>query len=229
MRTNIQVRRYASLAQVDQDLRLIEPAIARIEVTCSRIDAVGSLTRKQMSRYVSAVEHSANLHRVMSNVRSWVDHASIKEGPKNVEAKLASLNKRLANANNALRKCGGKTYKPSRELRAVAGTIKLFADSLLVNNFENASTAVLLLVDRETHSPLPVIQTAYRNVIDQANFKYPELFISIAGDEGAYEVGFSRSPSLFKSGRYNNFTDVEVAKLFIQHTLNGMNVCKRGT
>lgn len=227
MRKNIQVRRYASLAQVDQDLRLIEPTISRIEKACAKIEEGDGLSPDKMRKYVACVEHSANIHRVMANVRLWIDHASVKEGPKNVEAKMNDLNKRLAGVNTRLRKSGDKTYKPSKKLRATAGQIKLFSDALLVNNFETAKSAVLVLVDRDTHDAFPVIQTAYCNVCDDSNFRYPELFINVAEVDGSFEIGLSRTNSLFKSGRFNRFVDVEIAKVYIQNMLGGMNVVRK--
>jgi hypothetical protein len=217
MKTQVQVRRYDNLNQIDTDLRLIESQVQKHFASLSSITAQ---TDKTCRKFIRTSEFASVAATSLRNIKTWIDHAGLPEdGPKNLPPKIADLSQKIRKLEEQVTKTSQSLCDPSKELRTMAARLKVRCDSYLTEIFDKASSKPMVLANRVTNDFEPVIQIEYSKPIKESSFQFPRYIIRVHEKDGKLALSTTCIGSLVAAGQPSPVPDVDAALIFLHARL----------
>jgi hypothetical protein len=217
MKTQVQVRRYENLSQIDTDLRLIE---SQVQNHFTALSSITSQSEKSCRKFIRTSEFASVAATSLLNIKTWIDHAGLpEEGPKNLPPKIAALSQKISKLEAQVLKTSETLCEPSKELRAMAARLKVRCDSYLTEIFNKATSKAMVLANRATNEFEPVIQIEYWKPVKETAFQFPRYIIRVHEKDGKLSLSTTCIGSLIATASPSPVPDVDAALIFLHARL----------
>lgn len=206
MRSSLQLRTYSSFNQVENDLNLLDNGISKVHRLLSSIKDLSS--PKNIARFRSCVSVHTSLVSAIRNIQIWNETASAEPIPRVIK-RIGSSSKKIEEMESMLYSVSSRAAKPSKELLQAAAKIKIYSDSLLIDNFDKSGSKSLVIFEVASGKPVTIVRFSYSNLIDSSSFRFPEFFINVTEREGVMSLCMSCFRSLNMTGEYHRFNSTK--------------------